>query len=85
MGVFRCSVCGDPTAFQSFNPMATVHKCPGRPGLQWDDSLISASDRRDRQVQRDLTPENRSDLEIIVHAGNEVAGAGTHWIVEREA
>lgn len=31
------------------------------------------------------TPENRRDLEIIVDAGNEVAGAGSHWLEEREA
>lgn len=31
------------------------------------------------------TPENRKDLEIIVEAGCEVCGKGTHWLEEREA
>lgn len=31
------------------------------------------------------TPENRRDLEIIVNAGNEAAGEGSHWLEEREA
>lgn len=31
------------------------------------------------------TPDARRELEIIVDAGNEVAGPGTHWLEEREA
>lgn len=31
------------------------------------------------------TPDNRRDLLIIVEAGCEVAGAGTHWLEERVA
>lgn len=28
---------------------------------------------------------NRRELEIIVEAGNEVCGPGTHWLEERQA
>lgn len=31
------------------------------------------------------TPENRTDLQIIVEAGCAVGGVGSHWIEEREA
>lgn len=31
------------------------------------------------------TPENRRQLNIIVEAGNSVAGAGSHWLEERQA
>jgi hypothetical protein len=31
------------------------------------------------------TPENRRDLTVVVEAGNEIAGEGTHWLEEREA
>ena len=31
------------------------------------------------------TPQSRRDMEIIVEAGNEAAGEGTHWLEEREA
>lgn len=31
------------------------------------------------------SPEVRRDLIIIVEAGNEVAGEGTHWLEERQA
>jgi len=31
-----------------------------------------------------LTPYLRRDYEIMVRAGNEVFGAGTHWIEERD-
>ncbi len=31
------------------------------------------------------TPEFRRDMETIVEVGNEVYGAGTHWIEERQA
>ena len=31
------------------------------------------------------TPESRGDLTIVVEAGNEVAGPGTHWLEERQA
>jgi hypothetical protein len=31
------------------------------------------------------TPENRRDLRIVVEAGCEVAGTGTHWLEQREA
>jgi hypothetical protein len=31
------------------------------------------------------SPDVRRDLEIIADSGNEVAGAGTHWLEEREA
>jgi hypothetical protein len=31
------------------------------------------------------TPENRRDLIIVVEAGNEVAGDGSHWLEERVA
>jgi alkanesulfonate monooxygenase SsuD/methylene tetrahydromethanopterin reductase-like flavin-dependent oxidoreductase (luciferase family) len=30
------------------------------------------------------TPESRSDIEIIMASANEVYGAGSHWIEERE-
>jgi hypothetical protein len=30
------------------------------------------------------TEANRRDLESVAHAGNEVSGAGTHWIEERD-
>ncbi len=31
------------------------------------------------------TPENRETLRIVMWAGNETFGEGTHWIEEREA
>ena len=31
------------------------------------------------------TPDNRRDLTIVVEAGNETAGEGSHWLEEREA
>jgi hypothetical protein len=31
------------------------------------------------------TPESRRELTIVVEAGNEVAGEGTHWLEERQA
>ncbi len=31
------------------------------------------------------TTENRRQMNIVVEAGNEVAGEGTHWLEERQA
>ena len=31
------------------------------------------------------TPDNRRELNIIVEAGNEVVGDGSHWLQERQA
>lgn len=31
------------------------------------------------------TPQTRRELTIVVDAGNEVAGEGSHWLEEREA
>ena len=31
------------------------------------------------------TPESRRELTIVVEAGNDVAGPGTHWLEERQA
>lgn len=52
MGVFACSVCGDPCAYNSFSPTGMVgHQCPGqvfargdlvrkRRGAKWQGRIV---------------------------------------------
>lgn len=52
-------------------------------------SIEGREDLTGRPIQGGLwspdTPENRRDYEIIVEAGNNAYGPGTHWLEEREA
>jgi hypothetical protein len=55
--------------------------------VRWLSGCHSSSDElpTDGGIWFPDTADNRRDLQIIVDAGNEFMGKGSHWLEEREA
>ena len=54
--------------------------------LCWAEHVVHHEDRvKDGGLWNPATEEARRDLQIVAEVGNEIYGAGSHWVDEREA
>lgn len=86
MGVFSCSVCGDPAAYNSFNPSGMRHNCPGVRKLQWDDAAPTKEQCQrllDEKADYLVTGENlrRPDCMLYRSVGHQVNVRSDHLLV----